>query len=206
MIDINTLNLIEIDPGAYQVISRVDSGVTIQCASFPDYLWSKYTVVKEFNKKFPEYPLNIVEPHDESSVVIYSRTNGADIDAVIRVCFDGGNGLPISSYTKSTYADLKNSDCNLAEPGRLYVSPDSKAFPYFMACIYRVAIQLCIDFYLMQVRCEHAAMYRKLFGAVDIEETKHCPGCTHLAWEIAATPERFLKRFPVSKMVLPIQP
>lgn len=202
MIDVHSLNIIELDPGASPVISSIDSHVTIQNTRFPDYLWSKFTVAREFNKLFPEYPLAIIEPHDSASVLIFSRAKDNTIDGVIRVCFDVEKSLPIRDYVQTAYSSLKEKNYRLAEAGRMYVKPDSQAFPFFMACIYSLAIQLDIDFYLIQVRNEHASMYRKVFGAQDMHETKSCPGCTHLAWEIATTPSFFMRRFPVDKINL----
>lgn len=202
MIDIHSLNLIELKPHAKPVISSINSRVTLQSNSFPDYLWGKFMIAKEFNKRFPEYPLSIIEPHDSASVLVVSRSEGETIEGAIRVCFDVGEGLPITNYVRSAYVDFKKKNYHLAEAGRMHVRPDSRAFPFFMACIYLLAIQLRIDFYLIQVRDEHARMYRKIFGARDISETKPCSGCTHLAWEIAATPDCFQRRFPVAKINL----
>ena len=193
-----SLNLIQIDPAARRPIKKIDTNVDIQHPSYVDYLHGKYIVTRDFNRRYPEYPIEIIEPHDQQSIVIVSDHSRDLPVGVIRVCLDSQQALPITPYVMEEYRTLKNKGLKLAEVGRMFVEPhNADTYKLFMASVYSLAMDLNIDCYLIQIRTERVGMYESLFGAIPISETRSCDGCTHMAWHIENTPPVFLRRFPV---------
>lgn len=202
MLDTKSLNLVQIDPTVDHIITHIASNVDIQHPAYANYLFGKFIVAREFDQRYPGYPINIIEPHDSESVVIVSRTGTALPNAVIRVCFDGKNALPITRYVHAEYEARKAQGNSVAEVGRLFAEPDSHAYRYLIACVYQLALYLNIDCYLIQIRTSHLSVYQNVFGAEIIDETTSCDGCTHMAWHIARTPSRFMRRYPVHAIEL----
>lgn len=197
MFDTQSLNVVQIDPAEDPIITHIASDVDIQHPVYADYLIGKFIVAREFEKRYPGYPVEIVEQHDDQSIIIISRAESKRPDGVIRVCFDGKNGLPITDYVSSEYEALKAQGQHLAEVGRMFAEPQSGAYPYLIACVYQLALHYDIDCYLIQIRTKNLELYKNVFGAVVLEETMPCDGCTHMAWHIGRTPKRFHRWYPV---------
>lgn len=197
MLDTRSLNVIEINPTAESVVREIHPCVTLQSVAYPTYLLGKYIVAREFNRRYPKYPIDIIEPHDSRSVLISSDSGNTGQDGIVRICFDTDKGLPIIPYIRREYMERKEKGLKVAEVGRLFVEPASRAYPHFMALVYLLALELEIDCYLIQVRSKNVKAYQNLFGAKVLVENKRCEDCTHMAWDIASTPQEFWGRFPV---------
>lgn len=186
---------IEISHSPYNLVKSVQFVAANEVSENRLFRTLKTIVKRRYCIDYPEYPVNILEPHDGSSCFLYLKNRDGNIIAVMRVVLDSPTGLCMEPSFLPEIHLLRQMNMSIAEPSRFVNMGGRGVFKQLMRAIYQLACWLKLDYYLLQNRQEHSKFYAKKFGAIKVRSDQAALGCENMLWHIPSTPEQFLKTF-----------